>query len=338
MRGFEMRNLIGVGLLLSAAAAFAQVNQGTITGTVTAEDVAVAAVTVQAKNTTTGKVYTTVTAKTGNFTIADMSAGTYEVSVPPFLGITRRYVRQNLVVGARETVRLDIALPGSPQNVVGDAAVVLAIHNTYAGLTGPAPRTADGKPDFSGVWLANGDPDPEPAASLPWAAEVAKERIQNNLRDWPWALCLPVEPYPSFAFLYRIVQNPSILVQLFIQEPHYRQVYLDGRAHPKDPDPTWMGHSIGNWDGDTLVIDSIGFNDKTWLISDLLPHTEMLHVIERYRRPDLAHLNIDVTIEDPGTFTKSLHRHMTWELAPGEDLSDYICTENNKYRENTDHK
>ena len=333
-----IRGLIGLGLLLSPVAVFAQSDQGAITGTVTAQDVPVAAVTVQAKNTTTGKVFTAVTAKTGTFTIADISAGTYEVSVPPLWGITRRFVRQNLVLGSRETVRLNIALAGTPQNVVGDEGVVLAIHNTYAGLTGPAPRMPDGKPDFSGVWLANVDPNPEPAASLPWAAEVVKERLANNLRDWPWALCLPVEPFPSFSFLYRIVQSPAILVQLFVQEPHYRQVYLDGRAHPKDPDPTWMGHSIGHWDGDTLVIDSIGFNDKTWLISDLLPHTEMLHVTERYRRPDLAHLKIDVTIEDPGTFTKPLERHMTWELAPGEDLSDYICTENNKYRENTDHK
>jgi hypothetical protein len=331
-----MRCLIGVSLLLFAVTASAQVDLGTITGTVTAQDVAVAALTVQAKNTTSGKVFTAVTAKTGAFTITDISAGTYEVSVPPLWGITRRYVRQNLVVGSRETLRLNIVLEGSPQNVVGDEGVILAIHNKYAGLTGPTPRTPDGKPDFSGVWLANVDPDPEPAASLPWAAELVKERRANNLRDWPWALCLPVEPFPAFPFLYRIVQNPAILVQLFSQEPHYRQVYLDGRSHPQDPDPTWMGHSIGHWDGDTLVIDSTGFNDKTWLVEQM-PHTEMLHVIERYRRPDLAHLNIDVTIEDPGTFTKPVVRHMTWELAPGEDLSDYICTENNKYLENTNH-
>jgi hypothetical protein len=329
--------LISVGLLFVTLTAFAQGDPGTITGTVTAQDVAVAAVTVQARNTASGKVFTGVTARTGSFTIAGVSVGTYEVSVPSLFGITRRYVRQNLVVGAPETVRLNIVLEGTPQSVVGDDGVILAIHNKYAELTGPAPRTPDGKPDFSGVWLANVDPNPEPAASLPWAAEAVKERRANNLRDWPWALCLPVEPFPNFPFLYRIVQSPAILVQLFIQEPHYRQVYLDGRSHPQDPDPTWMGHSIGRWDGDTLVIDSTGFNDKTWLV-DLLPHTEMLHLIERYRRPDLAHLNIDVTIEDPGTLTKPLERHMTWELAPGEDLSDYICTENNKYLENTNHK
>jgi len=333
-----IRGLIGIGLLLSTAGVFAQGDQGTITGTVTAQDVAVAVVMVQAKNTATGKAYTAVTTKTGNFTIVDIPAGTYEVSVPPLGTSTRRYVRQNLVVAAREAVRLDISIPATPDDVVGDVALWLAIHNAYAGLTGPAPHTPDGKPDLSGVWLANVDPNPERAAALPWAADVVKQRLANHLQDWPWALCLPVEPFPSFPILYRVVQNPAILVQLFSQEPHYRQVYLDGRAHPKDLDPTWMGHSIGHWDGDTLVIDSIGFNDKTWLGLDLLPHTEMLHVIERYRRPDLAHLNIDVTIEDSGTLTKPLERHMTWELTPGEDLADYICTENNKFRENTDHK
>jgi hypothetical protein len=128
-----------------------------------------------------------------------------------------------------------------------------------------------------------------------------------------------------------------MLVHLMEQDPHYRQVFLDGRPHPKDPDPTWMGHSIGKWEGDTLVIDTIGYNDRGWL-SNNMPHTDKLHVVERYRRPDFGHLNIDITFEDPGLLTKPWHMHVVWELTPQEENLEYICTENNKFRENVGSK
>jgi hypothetical protein len=125
------------------------------------------------------------------------------------------------------------------------------------------------------------------------------------------------------------------MVQLFEQEPHYRQIFLDGREHPKDLDPTWMGHAVGRWEKDTLVVDTVGFNDKSWILFGAgLPHTERLHMVETYRRPDLAHLTIDLTLEDPGTFTKPIEHHMTWQLAPGEEILEYICNENNKFQEN----
>ena len=95
-----------------------------------------------------------------------------------------------------------------------------------------------------------------------------------------------------------------------------------------------MGHSIGKWENDTLVLDTVGFNDKSWLTPDGLPDSEMIHMIERYRRPDLGHLEIDLTLDDPGAFAKPIKRHMTWELAPSEDVLESICTENNKYLEN----
>jgi len=120
------------------------------------------------------------------------------------------------------------------------------------------------------------------------------------------------------------------LLQITEDEPPFRQIFMDGREHPKEADPKWKGHSIGKWEGDTLVVDSVGFNDKSWL-TDGLPHTEQLHVIERYRRPDLAHLEIDVTMEDPGTFTKPWKLQMSFELAPGEELIEYVCAENNLY-------
>jgi hypothetical protein len=98
-----------------------------------------------------------------------------------------------------------------------------------------------------------------------------------------------------------------------------------------------MGHSIGKWEGDTLVIDTIGYNDKGWL-SNNMPHTDKLHVVERYRRPDLGHLNIDITFEDPGTFVKPWHMHVVWELTPQEEVLEYVCTENNRFRENVGSK
>jgi hypothetical protein len=108
----------------------------------------------------------------------------------------------------------------------------------------------------------------------------------------------------------------------------YRQVFLDGRAHPKDADPSWMGHSSGHWDGDTLAIDTIGFNDRSWLV--LYPHTEKLHITESYRRPDLGHLQVQITIEDPETFTRPWRIKNEWVLAPNEDVQEYVCNENNR--------
>jgi len=131
--------------------------------------------------------------------------------------------------------------------------------------------------------------------------------------------------------LYKVVQTPSLLVQLTEDDAHYRQVFLDGRSHPIDLNPTWKGHSTGTWDGDVLVIDSVGFNDKTWL-PGFLPHTERLHVIERYQRPDLGHLEIEVTYDDPGALTTPLRVKHIWELVPGEELQEWVC-ENNRFRE-----
>ena len=183
----------------------------------------------------------------------------------------------------------------------------LAFGQSAAGTAKPTPRTSDGKPDFNGLWgpdhnfiyditsaLKKGDVLP----LQPWAEKVTKERMSNA--D-PEARCLPagvprMAPYP-----WKIVQQPKLMVFLFEGNIHtYRQIFMDGRGHPADPDPTWYGHSIAKWDGDTLVVDSIGFNDKFWFDFAAHPHTEKLHVTERYRRPDYSHLDYEVVIDDPG--------------------------------------
>src|SRR5262249_32068918 len=98
--------------------------------------------------------------------------------------------------------------------------------------------------------------------------------------------------------------------------------------HPRNPDPTWSGHSIGHWEKDTLVVDTSGFNNKGWL--DIIPYTEKLHMVERFRRRDLGHLDVQITFEDPGTFSKPWKIRNSWDLAPSEDVYEYVCNENNR--------
>jgi len=126
------------------------------------------------------------------------------------------------------------------------------------------------------------------------------------------------------------VQTPDLLVFLYESRTIYRQVFLDGRPLPKNAQPTWMGYSVGKWDGDTLVVETIGQNGKTWLDMRGLPGTESLRVIERYSRPNTGVMNIDVTIDDPKAYTKPWNVRLTWRLVPDTDLIESICEENNR--------
>jgi len=312
----------------------AQTGTGGIRGAVTSPDGPVSAAPIRAKHQSTGRIFSTTSESSGQFALTDLPAGIYEVSVPQIGLVNAPFAQQNVTVEAGKTTSLHIALVKGNLGVIGDDNAYLTIRNKYPNVRGAAPRLPDGRPDLSGVWNANVDPNPEPAALLPWANEVWRNRLSTALRDYPAGFCLPDDPTPSIPLLYKFVHTKGILVLLFEHEPHYRQIFLDGRSHPKDADPTWMGHSVGTWDKDTLVIDTVGFNDKSWIIFPTgLPHTEMLHMVERYRRPDLGHLLVDLKLEDPGAFTKPLERHMTWALAPGEEILENICNENNKFPE-----
>ena len=216
-------------------------------------------------------------------------------------------------------------------------AIVACLPAAGQSLTGPAPRTAGGKPDLSGLWssdrnfIINITAALKPGEALPlqpWALKVTEERLS---KDDPEANCLPtgvprLAPYP-----WRLLQTPTLAYFLFEGNVHsYRQIFLDGRAHPKDPDPTWYGHSTGTWDGDTLVIDSVGFNDKFWFDFAGHPHTEKLHIVERYRRPDFGHLEFTVLIDDPGAYTKPFTLYGHSNLLLNTDLMEYVCNENNQ--------
>jgi hypothetical protein len=216
-------------------------------------------------------------------------------------------------------------------------AAAIAVGQSTTPENKPVPRTADGKPDLNGLWgpdrtfiyditstLKKGEALP----IQPWAEKVTKERMSNA--D-PEARCLPagvprMAPYP-----WKIVQQPKLMVFLFEGNIHtYRQIFMDGRGHPDDPDPTWYGHSIGKWEGDTLVVDSIGFNDKFWFDFAGHPHTEKLHITERYRRPDYSHLDFEVVIDDPGAYTKPFTMYGHSPLVENSEIIEYICNENNQ--------
>jgi hypothetical protein len=210
-----------------------------------------------------------------------------------------------------------------------------------ANLSAPAPKTADGKPDFSGLWKApNGrylfdlaaDLKPGEVPFQPWAATLFKERQQNLAKDRPTGYCIPhgvpdqmaVAGYP-----FKIVQYPNLVVILYEEMLHYRQVFTDGRALPNDPNPALVGYSIGKFDGDTLQVDTTGFTDRSWLDDPGHPHTEALHVIERFRRKDFGHLEAQITIDDPKAYTKPWTVTMNFLLLPDTEILENIC-ENEK--------
>jgi hypothetical protein len=193
--------------------------------------------------------------------------------------------------------------------------------------SGPTPRTDDGKVDLSGVWVPGNTQLPSDPAYQPWAKQIYDERKANKGKDDPERICLPDGAVRITPLPYKIVQGPKMVALLWEGNTHsYRRFFLDGRAHNLDIEPeSYTGQSIGKWDGDTLVVDTVGFNDKTWLDSTGKPHSSDMHLIERYHRPDLGHLNIDLTIEDPKAFTKPYTFTRVFTLAPTWELQEYVC-------------
>ena len=209
-----------------------------------------------------------------------------------------------------------------------------------ANLAAPAPKTADGKPDLSGIWSGAGPmyrfniaQDLETNDVQPWAEKLFLQRVRESRKDSPLAKCMPVSlPYHQFFNLTRIVQTPALTVILHESpnSPH-RTVFTDGRDLPKDPNPTYMGYSVGKWEGDTLVVTTAGFNDKGWLDSAGHPQTESLRITERYHRRDFGHLEFDITIDDPKVFTKPFTIKTQRTLQPDTELLEDVC-ENERSR------
>src|SRR5215471_3477149 len=220
---------------------------------------------------------------------------------------------------------LDYPTPGIPRTPDGEP-----------NLAAPAPRTTDGKPDLSGIWRGPGAGsydrnvarDLKPGDIQPWAAALYQQRVVAMGKDAPRANCLP-DPFVYYHMvdLARFVQTPGLLVILYQGTTNsvHRTIFTDGRKLPVDPTPTWMGYSVGHWEGDTLVVDTAGFNDRSWLDIEGHPHTEALRITERFRRRDFGHMDLEMTIDDPKAFTRPFSLKIDKTLAPDTDLLESVC-------------
>jgi hypothetical protein len=233
-------------------------------------------------------------------------------------------------------------------------------------LTAPAPRAANGKPDLSGVWQVEPTPaeemkrlfgdlsvenvlgdssaayskylvdilvDLEPGGTplRPEYADIIRQRAKEV---YPLTRCLPVGapgddlvPGP-----FKMIQTPGLILMRNEYENTFRQIYTDGRKAPADPEPLWLGYSVGKWEGNSLVVETVGFNDKGWLDGMGHPRSEALHLTERFRRRDFGHMDVEVTIDDPKVYTKSFSVKFTELLQPDSDVTEYFCDENEKDR------
>ena len=207
-------------------------------------------------------------------------------------------------------------------------------------LSAPAPKTADGRTDLSGIWMPRGgyianiakDLKPGELGFQPWAETLFKHRQETKSKDDPTGYCIPggVPRSDLVGYPFKIIEAPGMVVILYEAVHSFRQIFTDGRELPKDPNPTWMGYSIGHWEGDTLVAETAGFNDKGWLDNGGHPNTEALHVTERFRRRDFGNAEIRITIDDPKAYTKPWSMTLPLGYAPDIELLEYVCNENNK--------
>ncbi|HEV2198874.1 MAG TPA: hypothetical protein VGR73_03565 [Bryobacteraceae bacterium] len=222
---------------------------------------------------------------------------------------------------------LDYRTPGIPR-----------LANGKANLSAPAPRTADGKPDLSGIWQGTDDKyfrdlsaDGVQIPMLPWAEKLYKDRKENLQKGHPSERCLGhgVTDYDSQVSLRRVVQAPGVMAFMFEGYNHYRQIFLDGRPLPPPTQPSYLGYSTGRWEGDTLVVETNGLNDQGWLDMNGHPQTETTHITERFRRRDFGHIDLQLTVDDPAAYTKPWSANVHWVYVPDVELIESIC-ENEK--------
>ena len=257
--------------------------------------------------------------------------------------MTRGIVVATIVFCAAAAARvpaqwLNYPAPGAPRNADG-----------RPNLSAPAPRTADGRPDLSGIWAAEcaiygrddcfvrslffdlaKDLKAEDVQMTPWASALAKQREARNHVDDPYGYCMPPgTPRINFAGApFRILQTPHVTALLYetVASMTFRQVYTDGRTLPAAGEPTWLGNSVGRWEGDTFIVETTGFRDGGWLDTRKgRPHSDALRVSERFRRVDYGHLDLTVTISDRKAYLKPWTVKAPLALLPDTSLIESFC-------------
>ena len=247
-----------------------------------------------------------------------------------------------------------LAMPVAAQWVRYPTAAVPRTRDGKPDLSARTPRAADGKPDLSGVWqnVGIGPPGAEgtggtpktvffdlihgmngaPPPFQPWAAALAAQRKQDEAKDNPDARCLPLGPLQMLAHPLpkKILQSPGLVVILHERNMEFRQIYTDGRQLPEDPQPSWYGYSSGRWEGETLIVETVGLRDGLWADFYGSPLTDQARMTERFRRPTYGTLEIQVTIDDPKAYTRPWTVSVNQRIALDTDLLEYACLENEK--------
>jgi hypothetical protein len=249
------------------------------------------------------------------------------------------------IICASITVLVLVCAPLQAQWVKVPPANIPRMPDGEPNLSAPSPRLPDGKPDLSGIWRPDNkyagrlqnfavDLKVEDVPFQPWAKALFDERKTGaHSKDEPSAQCLPqgVPRVNAAAGQWKVVQTPGFIVIVYEAfNIFWRQIFLDGRELAEDAPPTWLGYSTGKWDGDALVVDTKGFNGKAWIDQLGKPSTEALHVIERFRRTDFGHMEIQITIDDPKAYTKPWTVTEQVRLLPDTELMEAICNENNR--------
>jgi hypothetical protein len=228
-----------------------------------------------------------------------------------------------LMAGPASAQWLKVPLPGTPRTPDGKP-----------NLTAPAPKAPDGKPDLSGLWVVDNNlrnlaGDGVEVPMLPWAAAVYKDRWDTEGRDKPQVHCMPhgvpdAMSTPNIPF--KIVQTPGEVIVLYEEFNQYRQIFTDGRSLPVDPNPAWFGYSIGKWEGETFVVDTAGFKEGTWLDGGGHPHTDALHLTERFHRPTFGTMEMNVTVDDPKAYPKAWKSAtVRFNLLADMELIEHLC-------------
>ena len=217
-----------------------------------------------------------------------------------------------------------VALPANGQWLNHPTPNIPRTSDGKPNLAAPAPRDADGHPDLSGPWVGRSTLIRVPEEALTAMSKaLIHEREENYYKDRPYFQCQPSGPEPVAGWR-RIVQTPSLIVIAY-DNLVYRLIFMDGRTLEPNPERTWMGYSVGRWEGDALVVESFGFNDRTWLDTRGLPHTEALRTTERYMRRNVGQLQVELTVTDPGAFAKPWTTTYDLGFGPDTEMVEAVC-------------